>query len=193
MKNQRIRHNKKDCTRKIYVLLTRLPDSVSHTLAVIKSSYYTHASIGLEEDLNTFYTFAYKGFRIEKVSVYVERNHNFPCVLYEIDVPEKVYEETKKKLFEFVENKHEYSYSFVGVILGLIYVPHKFKKRYFCSQFVSEILKDCKIVELHKSTSTFFPGDFRNIKDAKLRMQGNLKSLQELLPHIPGSKKIYYR
>lgn len=179
--------------KKIYILLTRLPDHVSHTLGVIKQSYYTHASIGLEEDLNTFYTFAYKGFRIENIDWYVKKERDFPCTLYELKVSEKVYNETRDKLFSFVENKQEFSYSFVGVILGLLHIPHKFKNQYFCSQFVSEILKDCNIVELHKPSSTFFPGDFRKIKDARLVVRGNMKSLLELLPDIPGSKKVYYR
>lgn len=183
----------KNKSKKIYILLTRMPDSASHALGIIKASYYTHASIGLEEDLNTFYTFAYKGFRIEKISVFVERKKVLPCVLYELKVPELIYNQTRDKLHEFAENKQEYSYSMLGVVLGLIHIPHKFKNQYFCSQFVSEILKDCKIVELHKPSSTFFPGDFRHLKNAKMVMQGNLKSLLELLPDIPGSKKVYYR
>ncbi len=53
--------------RKIYILLTRLSDNASKAIGILTNSYYTHASIGLEEDLNTFYSFVTKGFKIEKM------------------------------------------------------------------------------------------------------------------------------
>lgn len=52
--------------KKIYILLTRFPDNDSKTIEFLTNSFYTHASIGLEDDLNTFYSFVTKGFMIEK-------------------------------------------------------------------------------------------------------------------------------
>jgi hypothetical protein len=43
--------------RKIYILLTRLPNFGSKFLTLVTGFYYTHASIGLDEDMNTFYSF----------------------------------------------------------------------------------------------------------------------------------------
>lgn len=53
-------------TRKVYVLLTRFPDNGSKTIGFYTNFYYTHASIGLDEDMDTFYSFVKKGFFVEK-------------------------------------------------------------------------------------------------------------------------------
>lgn len=57
---------------KINILLTRFPDNGSKAISFFKRSFYTHASIGLGEDLNTFYSFVWKGFLVEKVTRYVK-------------------------------------------------------------------------------------------------------------------------
>lgn len=76
--------------RKIYILLTRLCDNGSKAIGFLTSSYYTHASLGLEEDLNTFYSFVTKGFMIEKISKYIRPDRDpYPCVLYEMEVSQK--------------------------------------------------------------------------------------------------------
>jgi hypothetical protein len=53
--------------------------------------YYTHASIGLEEDMNTFCSFVIKGFRVEKITRYEKPDReSFPCMLYEMEVSDEV-------------------------------------------------------------------------------------------------------
>ena len=57
--------------RKISILLTRFPDNGSRAVSMLTRFYYTHASIGLDEDMNTFYSFVTKGFLVEKVTRYI--------------------------------------------------------------------------------------------------------------------------
>ena len=56
--------------RKIFILLTKFYDTGSKLLRFATGTYYTHASIGLEEDMNTFYSFVLKGFIEEKITRY---------------------------------------------------------------------------------------------------------------------------
>ena len=45
-----------EAKRKLYILLTRFPGKTAIAIHALTRCYYTHASIGLEEDLNTFYS-----------------------------------------------------------------------------------------------------------------------------------------
>ena len=40
--------------RKVFILLTRFLNNCTRTLETLTGCYYTHASIGLEENRNTF-------------------------------------------------------------------------------------------------------------------------------------------
>ena len=40
--------------KKILILISRFPDLGSSIISAVRGHYFTHASIGLEEDMNTF-------------------------------------------------------------------------------------------------------------------------------------------
>ena len=164
--------------RKLYILLTRFPGKTAIAIHAMTGCYYTHASIGLEEDMNTFYSVVGKGFIVEKITRYVRPDRDpFPCQLYELEVPEKVYCTVKKLLEECVENKNSYQYSKLGVVLCLLRIPFRRQHHYFCSQFVAEILKDAKAAELVKDSTLYYPGDFRRMPGMRLHFQGNLRGM----------------
>lgn len=161
----------------IYILLTRFPDAGAKAMKAITGFNYTHASIGLEEDMNTFYSFTYKGFIVEEITRYLKPEREpFPCQLYALEVSEKVYLATKKVLSYFVNMKPFFRYSKMGVVLGLFHVPYKRKYHYFCSQFVATVLEQAKAVALKKSSALYFPKDFRKLHGVRLYFQGNLQS-----------------
>lgn len=167
---------KKTRERIIYILLTRFPDNGSKFVGFLANSYYTHVSIGLEEDLNTFYSFVKKGFLVEKVDRYLKPDREpFPCRLYELKVSDKVYESIKKIIHEFVDHKSDYSYTQLGVALGLAHIPLVRKNQYFCSYFVAEVLKRSEAMKLKKNSALYFPRDFLKMPETSLIFQGNLK------------------
>ena len=100
-------------SRKIFILLTRMLDNGSKAMRLVTRFSYTHASIGLEEDMNTFYSFICKGFIVEKITRYLRPDREpFPCLLYEMEVSEEVYQNIKEMLNIFVENKKILRYSY---------------------------------------------------------------------------------
>ena len=109
-------------SRKIFILLTRMPGNGSKAIRLITRFSYTHASIGLEEDINTFYSFICKGFIVEKITRYLRPGREpFPCLLYEMEVSEEVYQTIKERLNTFIENKNVLRYSYLGLVLGLLH------------------------------------------------------------------------
>lgn len=162
-------------SRKVYILLTRFEDTGARTISALTMSKYNHASIGLEEDMNTFYSFVLKGFIVEKITRYVKK-YPIACQLYELNVSDKAYDTIKRIISKFEENKCQLGYTRFGVLMSLLKIKYKKKNRYFCSHFVAEMLKLSNAAILKKRSAMYFPRDFKKIPGLNLKFQGNLKS-----------------
>ncbi len=175
-----------ESNRKIYVLLTRLPGNSAKAIQVATRCYYTHASIGLEEDPDTFYSFLCRGFVVEKITRYVRPDRTpFPCQLYELEVSEKAYQSIKKLLESFVEKREDMRYTKLGVVLSILRIPYRRKHHYFCSQFVAAVLKYTQAARLKKDSALYHPKDFKSLPGMQLRFQGNLQSLLQHFSAVP--------
>lgn len=165
-------------SKKISILLTRFPDNGSRFISLLTGYYYTHASIGLPEEQDTYYSFVRKGFIVEKASRYIRPNWKpLPCQLYEIPVSEETYHHIKHLLHSFVERKPSLQYSNLGVFLSLCRIRHKRQDRYFCSQFVAEILKETRAAYLKKDPSLCMPKDLSRLPSNNLIFQGTLPEM----------------
>jgi inositol transport system substrate-binding protein len=165
-------------TRKIYLLLTHLPDNGAKAIRLFTGYSYTHASIGLEEDRNTFYSFATKGFRVEKLTKFIKPERPpFPCAVYELNVTDAVYQNVKALLNRCIARRGSLRYSFLGVILCLLHIPHRREGRFFCSHFVAEILERSCAAPLRKSSTLYLPRDLTCIPGVTPVFHGNLHGL----------------
>ena len=163
-------------TRTIYILLTQFPGWNSRAIRLWTRFPYTHASLGLEEDLNTFYSFVCKGFIVESVTRYNKPGRKpFPCVLYALEVPEATYLAATEIIDTFLNNRSQLRYSSFGVVMGLVLrIPFRRKNHYFCSQFVAEGLSRCQALRLKKETTLYLPKDFFRNKDLRMVFRGDL-------------------
>lgn len=164
--------------KKVYVLLTRFPDNGAKIIEAMTGCCYSHTSIGLSEDMNTFYSFVVKGFIVEKITRYIKPEREpFPCQLYEIDVSEQEYKNVKRILKFYVRYKDKMSYSRISLVTSLLGIPFRKKYAYICSQFVAEVLQRANIMSLKKASNLYKPGDFRKLTEMKLVFEGNLLSM----------------
>lgn len=164
--------------KKIYILLTRIPTKGSKWIGLLTHSYYSHTSIGLEEDQDTFYSFAHKGFRVERLSWYQE-HLDVACQIYEMNVSEKAYDWIKSIIQYFLYRKEKFQYNAMGAVMCLLHIPyHRRKNYFFCSQFVAEVLKEAKVIRLKKKSTRYRPVDFSMMKQCKLIYHGRVSRLQ---------------
>lgn len=162
--------------KKLLVMLTRMNDRGSRIISLMPHSHYTHASIALSEDPSTFYSFSVKGFRIEKPEKSLKKGREpYHCQLYTIDVSENTYLAARALIRRFSENRETYRYSFLGICLALLHIPFRKETRYFCSQFVADILKQSGALQMRKRTCLVLPGDFQKTEALKLAYTGNLQ------------------
>lgn len=161
--------------RKLFVLLTQFPGFDSKALRWWTRFPYSHVSLGLDEDMNTFYSFVVKGFIVEDISRYNKPGRApFPCELYCLEVPEDTYREVKATLGTFVRNRPLLGYSRLGLILTLINIPWRLKNRYICSHFVAQTLQRCHCVRLKKDSTLYLPKDFPRLKELRMVFKGDL-------------------
>lgn len=160
----------------IYVLLIQHEDRFSKAIQKFTGSKYTHVSIALEDDPETFYTFKKDpGFCTEHpMEIYTERKYNRHCRLYSMDVETSVYQKITQSLTTFTCHSNLYKYTELGVILCFLHLRYPRKNRYFCSQFVAEMLSESGALSLPKNTYLYLPNDFVNIPQLKLCYNGKL-------------------
>ena len=173
--------------RKIYLLLTRFPDTGTRIIKLITGLKYPHASIGLEEDMNKFYSFVTKGFIEEDINRYTKPGRKaIPCQLYEMYVSEETYSKIKKAIEYFIEFKELFYYSRTSVTLSLLKLPYKSSRfGFFCSQFVAYILQKGQANEEIKSVNKYFSDDLSCISGMRLKYQGSLRSMFERFCVLP--------
>jgi len=164
--------------RYIYILLLCYPDKFSKIFCAISRCEYNHASIGLGDSDGTFYSYVTKGFRKETPIKYPTfKNQEVPCKLYKIEVPDETYDATKIALDNHIKQAHNFKYNFCGLMLCLLRIVFPIKNRYFCSQFVCEILEKIKAVPLTKHSSLYLPDDFTKMQGLDLCFSGFLSRL----------------
>ena len=162
--------------RRIFVLLTQFPGREARALQWWTRCPYTHVSIGLDEDMNTYYSFVMKGFIVEDIARYnCPGRKPFPCELYVMEVSEETYLAVKRNIDTFVRNRSQLRYTKIGLILSLAHIPWKIKNSYICSYFVAEILQRCTAARLKKHSTLCLPKDFSRSRDLKMVFKGDLQ------------------
>ena len=174
--------------KKIYILLTRFPDIWSKLIGIMTNSPFTHASIGLEEDLNTYYSFVWKGFIVESITRYLKPNRKpFPCELYEFEVSPEQYEIIKRVVHEFAEKRQKYNFARWELVFGLFRMPIIRKNRYYCSQFIADVLKESEVLKSKRNSARYFPKDFGRLAGANLIFKGNLQGYVQKFLMLPSA------
>ena len=178
---------KEEKTHKIYLLLTKFPDTGSKIIEMLTGGHYPHASIGLEEDMNTFYSFVTKGFIVEKVSRYVKPGRTpYPCQLYELAVPEQVYHNVKQILRYFVSFTPILHYSKWGLVLSLLHIPYRRDRfGFFCTQFVAHVLQTSGAAKLRKRSIHCFSNDLKELPNVQLIYHGNMQRMLDYFQIAP--------
>jgi hypothetical protein len=162
--------------RKIFVLLTQFPGREARVLRWYTGCPYTHVSIGLDEDMNTFYSFVMKGFIVEDINRYNKPGRKpFLCELYSMEVSEETYQEVRAYIDTFVRRRSSLHYSKVGLALSLAGIPWKIENGYICSYFVAEILQKCTDAKLKKYCTLCMPKDFSRSRHLKMVFKGDLQ------------------
>lgn len=146
--------------KEITILLTKHNDLVSTIIYWFCGFKYNHSSISLEDNPKQFYSFNKKGFAIESLEKHKRHGVKKSCC-YKIKISKEKYNELKERIEEFKNNKEHYSYNTLGVVMCILNIPMpKREKKYFCSQFLAEVLHNSKAINMPRRANLTKPNHF---------------------------------
>lgn len=143
-----------DNTRQIYVVISQTGTFLSRILKRITGAQYNHASLSLSPTLQNMYSFGrmnpynpfWGGFVTESPNFGTfKRFSNTRVIVLALDISEENYENMRLYLEQMVSDKHKYGYNYLGLYLAALHIIYTRQNRYYCSEFVREILKKYKI------------------------------------------------
>ena len=149
----------------ISVLLTTYPDRFAKLIARLSGRGYTHASIGLE-DPDKFYSFNVRGFAVETPQKF-RRQGITESRCYRLLISDAAYRRIEGRIQNLEAHRTRYRYSCLGVFFCFLGLPFHRKDRYFCSQFVAELLEVSGAVPLDRSPSLFLPNQFPRVLEGR--------------------------
>ena len=171
--------------KKIYLYFVCTPSIVSRAIKKYTKDSYTHVAISVDPDMKEFYSFARRysysplpaGFVRESLNnSFYKRNGESRCKLVSIDVTEEQYASVKEKLKLMYENRYDYKYNLMGLLLYSQNISFQRKYHRFCSEFVSEILKENNIMYSQKSPQKIRPIDLTRIENSSDIYEGTIRN-----------------
>ncbi len=165
---------------KIYFLLTDTGTVLNRLVKLYTNEPFNHVSIALDEGLSEVYSFGRKKYYNPFIGGFVRENIrdaifiNANCVLYSFEVDSESYDLIKTNIKKFYDNKDKYSYNVLGLIGFMFNMDIKRSNSYFCSEFVSSILKESGLNVINKPAAFTKPGDFMKLDNVQMLYEGKL-------------------
>ena len=169
----------------MYVLFSRSDTWFSDLIYHLSPGEFTHAALALDRDLRYLYSFGRyhprmplpAGFVTENVHAGVYgRCGGSTCRVYKVPVSEDGYRKAVR-ILNFMQNQSGYyHYNLFGVVLCALKISHKRKARFFCSEFVAEMLSRAGAVRLPKPAHMMRPADLMECPELQLIYEGPLRT-----------------
>ena len=153
------------------VLFVNYEDFWSKVVYYILGRGYGHASIGLNDEEEVYWSFNFKGFRRERPRKNESIVKNSIC--YKLTVTKEEYDKVAIMIEEFQKRRFEWKYNLVGLLLSRIHIKRQKKDHYFCSEFVAEMLQKANIVQFNKNVAHYLP----NRLEKEMRVLNNIEQI----------------
>jgi len=180
-------NNPTNCSKKtvpIYILASQTGTILSKIIQRITKETYSHVSISLDSSLEKTYSFGrifprnpvYGGFVKESPYHGVFKLFKDTKIkLIRVDVAEETYNKAKKILEEMYQQRKEYGYNYIGLITAFWDKSHPSEKRFYCSEFVRDILVNTDILKPELFREVAKPNDFAELDVGESIFEGYLR------------------
>ncbi|MBR0137693.1 MAG: hypothetical protein IJM15_04720 [Erysipelotrichaceae bacterium] len=169
----------------VYLILSRSKTFVSQTVGLFTGEKYTHSSLSFDEHFNHNYSFGRRYARLALPAGLVEEGFGkgmyklhpeIPCAIYRLETTPECIEKAREKIDGMMKEQKKYSYSLIGLANIHLGIVKKYPYKYFCSQFVAEVLKESGIAKIEKDPSLMKPKDLSEIEGLELIYEGTIGS-----------------
>ncbi len=168
----------------IYIVVSQTGTILSRILKIITHKEYNHASISLSGDLEIMYSFGRKnpynpfraGFVKESASFGTfKRFYNTRVIVLKIYVPYSEYNHMCELIDFMTSNPKNYRYNYLGLYLAAFKICFKSHNRYYCSEFVKDMLVRHNVNGADKLENIVHPMSFVNLPDIETVFNGKLR------------------
>lgn len=173
--------------KSIYILLMRSSTPLSRIVHLVSGDQYTHVSIAFNSALEPLYSSTRKngedmfpaGPCEEHLNKgYLKRHPSTPCALYRISVSDDAFTKAQEEVERFM-SEPGYAFNIAGLLFCMLGVPLRRERKYFCSQFVSEVLSNSGALQLPKEPCLMRPSDYAELLEGTCCFEGDLAQLQD--------------
>lgn len=135
--------------RYIYLVISQSGSWLSQLLKIITGAEYNHISISLSPDLVTMYSFGrihpynpfWGGFVVESLHWGTfKRFSEAKGVVISVPVSGESYFGIARTLDGMLMEQATYRYNYLGLVLAGLRIQYRRSRRYYCSEFVKELL-----------------------------------------------------
>lgn len=183
--------------KSIYLMLSYTGTLLSRIVKVCTLREYSHISVALDLEFDSLYSFGRLqprnpfsgGFVKEEITSGTYKVFkNTRCKIVELEVTSKQYEDIKRVIDDFLNEKNQYKFNVVGLIGTMVNRPVNREYHYFCSQFVAKALTDSNIHDFGKDIGLVKPIEFALIPNLKTIFEGKLSEYPEFLSTFYAKK-----
>lgn len=169
--------------KEIYIVITQTGSIVSRILKKITGAEYNHVSVSLSSDLRCMYSFGRRYTYFPWLGGFVKESTEFGsmkrfagarAIVLAIPVSANTYDKVEDELNVMLENKNEYYYDSIGLLLAGLKINYKRERHYYCSEFVRELLVRFGIEEPEQFEPIVQPMHFLDIPDGNIIYRGRL-------------------
>lgn len=169
--------------QKIYIIVSKTPTILAKAIRFLFKTEYSHVSISLDDSCENMLSFGRKyhwfpfygelAFEGKNVGFF-KHFKNSEITLFEMDVSDINYNSLVTIINNFKKSKEDYSFNVFGMLLSGLGISYGKKNSYFCSEFVSHLLKESNIYDFNKDNRLVKPHEFANLPKAKKIYKGKI-------------------
>ena len=172
----------------VYIVMIRTTTNVAKVITKFTHAPYSHVSISFDSSMENMYSFGRElneetgevanpiipngSFTREILQHPILLGQSNPYCVYVTFVSKYELLLMKNRLEYFIRNKTNFKFNRIGLVKNYLGIKSKDEHKYFCSQFVSDILNTGKENFTQKPSSLMKPSDFMNTPDCYFVCEG---------------------
>ncbi len=175
----------------IYIVMSQTGTVLSRILKVLTHKDYNHASISLYDDLHIMYSFG----RINPYNPFIggfvkesadfgtfKRFGNTKIIVIKAYLSNAEFEKLDRLINLMQKNPKAYGYNYLGLYLAALKIPYRAQNKYYCSEFVKEILINHNVKGAKELKEIVHPMSFLNLPETQRVFEGRLKDFKQEQP-----------
>lgn len=170
--------------RQIYLVVSQTGTCISSLLKIITGAEYNHVSVSLCEDLSAMYSFGRRhpynpfwgGFVLESPRTGTfKRFPQTEAAVVRLEVTPDQYRGIQSCLAAMYQRRMEYRYNYLGLVLAGLRIRYRRRNRYYCSEFVKELLTRYEVIGDEETEPITQPIQFLYLKNGRMVYRGKLR------------------